>query len=94
MQSSISSAGTEFQGLAGCNQNSLVQCSRRVWDYAHHFDTVGPKNFAMAICRSQTARVFERERITRQATQAKDIVFYINGIALDSVTEFKYLDVL
>ena len=41
--------------------------------------------------RSQTAHVFECEQVTRQATQAKDIVFYINGIALDNETEFKYL---
>ena len=39
----------------------------------------------------QTARVLECEQITRQAAQANDIVFYINGIALDNVTEFKYL---
>ena len=49
------------------------------------------KHFATATCRSQTARVLERKRITRQAAQANDIVFYINGIALDNVTEFKYL---
>ena len=34
--------------------------------------SVGPKHFATATCRSQTARVFERERITRQAAQAND----------------------
>ena len=40
----------------------------------------------------QTAHVFKcHEWITRQAAQANDIVFYINGIALDNVTEFKYL---
>ena len=35
--------------------------------------------------------VLECERITRQAAQANNIVFYINGIALDNVTECKYL---
>ena len=47
--------------------------------------SVGPKHFATATCRSQTARVLEHERITRQAAQANNIVFYINGIALDNV---------
>ena len=56
-----------------------------------HTRSVGPKHFATATCCSQTAHVLECERITRQSTQANDIVFYINGIALDNVTEFKYL---
>ena len=34
----------------------------------------GPKHFPMVTCCLQTARVFEHEQITRQATQAKDIV--------------------
>ena len=60
--------------------------------FCHMFTwSVGPKHLATATCCSQTACVFEHEQITRQAAQAKDIVFYINGIALDNVTEFKYL---
>ena len=53
--------------------------------------SVGPNHFATATCHSQTTHVFKCEQITRQAAQANNIVFYINGIALDNVTEFKYL---
>lgn len=53
--------------------------------------SVGPKHFATAACRSQAARLQERDRVSRQATMANSIVFYVNGIAIQTVSEYKYL---
>ena len=52
------------------------------------------QNFASATCciaHNLLESLLEHEQITRQAAQAKDIIFYTNGTTLDYMTEFKYL---
>jgi hypothetical protein len=53
--------------------------------------SVGPKHFVTKTCRTQTARIEERECVARQAIKTYDIVFYIDGVPIETVTEFKYL---
>jgi hypothetical protein len=53
--------------------------------------SVGPKHFVTKTCRTQTARIEERERVARQAIKTHDIVFYVDGVPIETVTEFKYL---
>jgi len=68
-------------------EGELPQCP-----YCNLFTwSIGPKHFATATCRTQAACVRERERVRLQVAQAKSIVFYVNGVAIDTVTEFKYL---
>jgi hypothetical protein len=52
---------------------------------------VGKKHFATKTCRTQAARVMERERVARQAMKANNIVFYVNNDAIETVSEYKYL---
>ena len=52
---------------------------------------VGKKHFATKTCRTQAARVMERERVARQALEANDIVFYVDNVSIETVSEYKYL---
>jgi hypothetical protein len=53
--------------------------------------SVGPKHYVTKTCRTQTARIEERECVARQAIETHDIVFYVDGVPIETVTEFKYL---
>ena len=53
--------------------------------------SVGPKHFATSTCHTLAARVQDRERVARQAVEAKNVVFYVDGVTIKTVSEFKYL---
>jgi len=53
--------------------------------------SVGPQHFASTFCRTQAARILEREQLGRQAMEACKLVFYVDEVPIDTVTEFKYL---
>jgi hypothetical protein len=52
---------------------------------------VGQKHFATKTCQEQATRIAERERLTRQAIEATNLVFYVGNVPLENVTEYKYL---
>jgi hypothetical protein len=52
---------------------------------------VGQKHFATKTCQEQAACIAEQERLTRQAIEATNLVFYVGNVPLKNVTEYKYL---
>jgi hypothetical protein len=53
--------------------------------------SVGPKHFITKTCRAQTACIEEQESVARQAIKAHNIVFYVDRVPIETVTEFMYL---